>query len=888
MSSLSSTTAYTPLESLLLFQALRHEASNNNNNDQGTSFSFNRISEQLHAVAAIRNDASYDSGRLSPDALRELYLWLLKEEVKRDLQTKAAEVESHATTTNGDGDASPGSRKRKAPSPTLPTVQEATQHAHLIPQLVTRLYATYREKTIKEIRDHERKYDALSRDLADIDAGKWDERSKRGTSATQSPRPSTSAHVQTASPRPDGPQSTKSNHVGSPLSQTQPEGEVQPPKRYSQAKIDAVMNHDPEPPQASNNHRRTSSNTTLPPLSEMAPQSPHYGIPPKMPTSHSTNMPLHLQQQPQYGHPPQPVQHAPYQPSHAHSMASPQLQNPMSRPSSSPRPILPPPPGMKLPPPSPVQMNASPIMRGSSLQQQHYPPQHRASMGPSPTNSQPPHGYPPPLPPPSGYYQPQPQYIDRRTSYPAQQPHQQQPPRYAPQPTHQGGYQLQPWPVDNSQQPRQPPPARQPYYPSQPQPTRPQQTTTPRAPAYPPTYPATAPRPAAHSQPKLITDIVAVLATPPRAERKPLWKSAHRPPPISISQEPARPIAEPLSPVLQRRSPTRPQRGVRGKAADAAEPKTEPTSAPQSIKGRTRRARERSPHSATSSTADDTIRARTRGQSVSTAASLNAAADEGPTTRSSVKHEPSTPAETVEVPDSREVTATPATGRMTRKRRGTLQSQPQPASKRNKRQQHSPSGGGQREVEAKDPGTPPPRPTTVTATRNLNKITGTLLARISDHKYGNLFTNPVASKLAESYNELIHQPQNLKQIRQALAAGSKAVSTAIEALDTAPDPSTTSVELPRSADLVPPRGIVNATQLEREVLRMFVNCVSFNPGEDGLVADARRTWGDVEGFFGEWKVSHGVGLREERGVEEQEDGDVVEEKQGKAGKRRKM
>ena len=79
---MSELTAYTPLESLLLFQALRA--------DGVTSISFSRISDQLKSIPLIRNDPTYDGGRLSPDALRELYLRLLKDEVRGDLEQQAA------------------------------------------------------------------------------------------------------------------------------------------------------------------------------------------------------------------------------------------------------------------------------------------------------------------------------------------------------------------------------------------------------------------------------------------------------------------------------------------------------------------------------------------------------------------------------------------------------------------------------------------------------------------------------------------------------------------------------------------------------------------------------------------------------------------------------
>ena len=129
--------AYTPLESLLLFQALRA--------DGFDSLSFQKISRDLQGIPLVTKDKSYDPARLDPDALKDLYLGLLKEEVKRDLDNAPQTNGDHATTN---GDTSPGSRKRKVSSPTLPTVRDAAQHAHLIPQLVMRLYARYRENAM--------------------------------------------------------------------------------------------------------------------------------------------------------------------------------------------------------------------------------------------------------------------------------------------------------------------------------------------------------------------------------------------------------------------------------------------------------------------------------------------------------------------------------------------------------------------------------------------------------------------------------------------------------------------------------------------------------------------------------------------------------------------
>ncbi|KAK3072407.1 hypothetical protein LTR53_006859 [Teratosphaeriaceae sp. CCFEE 6253] len=876
MTSLS-TTVYTPLEQLLLFQALRHEGTNESGT---TNFSFTRISEQLNAIPLVRNDPAYDEGRLSADALRQLYLWLLKEEVKRDRQRQAGQDDSHA---NADGDASHATRKRKTPSPTLPTVQEAAQHSYLIPQLVTRLYARYREKAVTEIRDHESKYKALSRNAGEVGDGETNERLARA--ATLSPKPASNALSQDAAKRPEPQRPGQSDvAVAAPSQKAGGTPAEAPPKRYSQAKIDAVINHGPEPLNGYSAHRRTSSNTTLPPLSEMAPQSPHFGIPAKLPAHGAQNMPPYMHQQ--YTHSPPPNVHpSSYAPQHAHPPTNNQLHNALSRPSSSPRPILPPPPGMKLPHPSPVPHTASPK---GSISQQHYQPQHRTSLGATPVGNQTPHAYPPQLPAPPGYYPTQP-YQDRNAQYPQQ--YASAAPRYpaqALQPPRPGGYQLQPWPVDNSAQTRAPTKQQQsvPYAQSVRQQTQKQYQPMPaplqRAPSYAQysTTPAIAPRDP--PQTRLISDIVSALATPPTAHRRPVWKSERRPQPLVLPNTPPAPETEPLSPVVTRaKSPSRPQRSARKRGADAAS--EAPATVPSDAKGCTRRARDRSPQSVKSSVAGDTVRTGTRSQSVSTVVGTMSAPEDRPGSRAKVKHEPSTPAEIIEAPEHlADTSATPASGPMTRKRRGTLQSHPQPSSKRAR--QRSPALAPDEHVEAA--GTPPPRSTTVLATRNFNKVSSSIMDEISSHKHAAYFKNPVKDTHASGYSDIIKQPQNLKSIRAAIMAGTRAVAAAAASLDSPAVAATptgkasaegSTIELERTVDIVPPKAIVNAAQLEKEVYRMFANAVMFNPGEDGLVADTREMFRDVQGMMRQW-----------RGVEG--DAAVVEEEameEGK-GKRRKV
>lgn len=862
----SQPSSYTPLESLLLFQALR-----NQHNKLDDSFSFNRISNQLKSIPIIHDDASYDSGRLSPDALRDLYLSLLKEEVKRDLERQ---LERANDVSNGDG----ASRKRKAPSPPLPTVREAAQHSHLIPQLVARLYAAYREKTVKEVREYERKYDALQRDIEEIEAGKWDERlkSQKATSITHSPKPSTFAHTQPAAARPPVIQSIAPGTVSPASPSLQPDSSAHAQtKPYTQAKIDAVINHVPEHSNSADEHRRTSSNTTLPPLSEMAPQSPRFGIPPKMPG------PMSHMQQPQYSHPSPPAHQPTYAPHHAHPAPGPPLQNNHSRPPSrhevSPRPILPPPLGMKLPPPTGPQNVTSPGMHGPPMaHQQPYQIQHRTSMGPSPNHNGLPPGYPSHLShPPQGYY-PQSPYPERCTSYapPQGPPIQGFPSQAQARAAALSGYQSQPFMMDSGQVSGSPS-QKQPIVPPQ-HPLVQGQTPvhTPGPPVYHqyPNVPSTAPPQPAQASVGLMSNILAALGTPTKVgHQKPLWKSERRPPPLSMPNPPPPPEVEPLSPVLQRALPARSTR--RRKAAPEESSGREPVLQTTEKRSR-RRPRAGSPSSVTSSTIGDFARGHTRSHSVSTAGGANMPSDDRPGSRGGVKIEPSTPAEGLDtfehVPDS---SANPASGPLTRKRRGTLQSQPQPPSKRKRQESPAATPADDADVD----GTPPPRPNTIMATRNFAKVASAIMNDLQSHKHASYFSHPVRDKDATGYSEIIKYPQHLKSIKAAITAGARAVAAATSSSLESPGASvntpttgptnvksnadgSTAVELPRAEELMPPKAIVNGAQLEKEVYRMFANAVMFNPGGDGLVADTREMFEDVEGKMKEWR-----GAEEEEG-----------------------
>lgn len=102
------------------------------------------------------------------------------------------------------------------------------------------------------------------------------------------------------------------------------------------------------------------------------------------------------------------------------------------------------------------------------------------------------------------------------------------------------------------------------------------------------------------------------------------------------------------------------------------------------------------------------------------------------------------------------------------------------------------------------------------------------MEQIVGHRDANLFAHQIRERDAPGYRNRILMPQDLRSIRNAINHGNRAAAAAAAALPGG-DPGTSSVLLPISEELVPPKGIVNSSQLDRELAHMLANAIMYNP-----------------------------------------------------------
>ncbi|KAF2745788.1 hypothetical protein M011DRAFT_469052 [Sporormia fimetaria CBS 119925] len=839
---------YTHLESLLLFHCLHVFGLANS--------AFSRISDLLKNNPSITSDKRYQTGRLSPDALRNFSLRVLKEEDRSE----------GVLDGNGDSPAPEGriSRKRKAPSPTFATVQEAAQHAHLIPKLVSKLYLRYRTALTHEIRDDEDRYERLVNELQSLErrepTAELAEQAKYTSPVPNTPSPLPTQSLQSHMPHP-------TNLSPQPVYQHAKPSMNSPAIVHGQAHPQYPHHEPPRITPSRNGQLPPEPQMTAPPVPDMRQDSGPFAPYPQPPYAHPPPRHLQLAQTPQPQPQPAPprlpqLQSASFSGSQQYPRPSPYAPHHQTVAGQGVSPISPAPGQGHYVSPSPQPASPAPHAAHLSPQPQLAPrgngvpptgpmtgqppfpsPQQQAYPNPPPpqpphahtpqTQRQPPYSGPPmysPLPPPAAHPPPQGGFVPPFQAIP------HDPSRGA----HPG---MSPYPQVSTPLSR-PPVSHAPV-----------SQTDPRTAPFPPAAPSHIR--GGHLTPVSVRASFSVNSTPRSART--LWKSR-----VSgfTAPETPRPEVSPIndlaSPELPKSTASKTRSTRKGKAKGNEKEKGSPeTEAPadaeiadapvmemETRQGRSRRmgaSKRGRPPSLASSRAGGSVRERSRSQSVvSHADTVPAEDDSHASTR--VKTERATPSESLT-----EDAPTP-THHATRRRGATSRGR-----KRNAREASLP------ESEDNPTESPAPNQRMVVAPRHFSRMSNPIMNDISSHKRASTFNTAVKAKHADGYYDIIKRPTDLKSIQKAIAAGAKIVAAAASATDNG-TPSGSSpgngggiIELPLSEDVIPPKAIVNSAQLENELMRMFCNAVMFNPGEEGVVADAREMFREVENAVSNWR-----------------------------------
>ncbi|PKX99043.1 uncharacterized protein P174DRAFT_437483 [Aspergillus novofumigatus IBT 16806] len=874
--------AYTPFESLLFFQSLA---------TLGTRpINFASISDILRNNTFVRENVAFNADRLSPEALEELYTTLMREGL--DGAGAVSLPEQNDVHPEGAQPTNPLKRKIASPRPEV-LVDKGRSHASFLPELVSHLYARYKELATREIRNEERRYKEISDEIERL------QKEERQKPSQPAPAP-TSVQASTVrgpqakqdfSPEPMG-LDVKEERPAQQLRQESSQPAVQPLLDSKVKQIEQESQRKdivPSPPQ------EELAQPTAPSTAAAAIQKPQ--VLPTQPAAQPHQEQLRVQQQPQPvdGQAPSAVQQAPANVPPTVSSAQKAKNGPAVH---SQQPAAAPTPG-------PGNL---PTFTAAPLQAQH--DVHHPTPVPAPS--------PAPAARPAGK-----KGASAATSVSAPQPP-------TPQPI------IQQWSLHQPPQTPQPPPL---TYPQQqtdkramvgrpsaiplqhtprPEPEKPFQAT-PRTPVPSTPGPASAPivstavnghargyqTPVGAAQglfseaqnvhrPQLSIDTRS--STPwkktPRLSIPPSPRSPIRPRPEDVS-----PISERAPSPIEFSEPLPEETGGRRNKRRAVEEKgaraIQEPSLPQDVepKGRLKPKVEKATGSAAGKKRDrSTTSSRSRGRSVVSRDEESVAeAGNGPIGK--IKHElPGTPAN---IPEPSELE-----GRASGARKGATalpQTEERPGRGRPKRKR-----GISDAPEPEPVPTEPIRPEStqsasfVLCPRNFPRTGAPIMNDVTMHKHASIFAKPLAERDAPGYRDLIYRPQDLKSIKSSIHQGSRAVAAATEAASTpaadgespAPNAGTTSknavLMLPKTEDVIPPKAIVNSAQLEKELIRMFANAVMFNPipqrgfgpafpmisdsgsrestqvpepDEGGIIKDTLEMFEDVEQAVTRWRAA---------------------------------
>ncbi|KAH8778604.1 hypothetical protein F5883DRAFT_407972, partial [Diaporthe sp. PMI_573] len=889
-------TAYTPLESLLLFTWIRTIGA-----DAFEAAAFPRLSLALINNDSIKEDPTYDASRLNPDSLQELFLQLLQDELKNE-----ASQTQQQDAPPADASLSPNSKKRKRPSlaPQLTSLNEARQHAHRLPDAEAKLWDKYKQRSAQQLWDQEEELGRLEAEIQEIQLQQQQQQQQqqqaveadnaaRQTNGTTGPPTQPPTPVPSAAPIQAGHQPPPPRQI----SPAQAAAAPIPPQPFVQPSVPSQAGPFPQAGPQASPRPPSAPPPVLQPPQGLPTFSTHPGQPsPAAPPSSDVLQRPDSTQKPRHPSQPPPTQvpvpgslkwEPPYQP-----YSLPQHQ----RPPQSNAPFSPQPGQQRLPQWNPQQPLQYPPQSSLQPVQQGYGQQQGHQQGPSgprqilvaPQAA----GQPPP--------QLQPAPLRSHSGSPAPLQQQRFPQGHSPLPGHT---QLSQPPYQQTQQvfqPSQPlphtnriapgasatPPPRSPANvqpqqwqkspaTTQPHPHAALQGQMPVVPQVPPTsqappYSSPHPQPARPNVPQHV--FPPPVGTPGPSHRRPHPVLPHTPTTVPFAfrnsagsgtrwtaaqptpstpgpgiSDLASPAFEPLSPIL------------RTDSLPASADQTSPTKAKTDDDVPTGKSSSGTPHSAQRGLdAGDTSRQRRTPSVVPT---REVADDTDVESATKVKREEATPKPLEETGDTtadesvsgRRHLSSPRASRTAgkRKRQGSLASDHRAAS----------------ENRPRVPPAPPGIPTHVLWTRGFPRISVSTLDQISGHKHANMFSHPIRERDAPGYKTIVLSPTDLKSIRAAITAGNKAAATAAAALPEG-EQGTHSIWLPISEELVPPRGIINSSQLERELVHMFSNAIMYNldphrgpgtafmkgradPGFLGYAVDENSVVNDTQAMFAE-------------------------------------
>ncbi|KAK8078139.1 hypothetical protein PG996_004309 [Apiospora saccharicola] len=872
-------TAFTNLESLFLFRLLRKYGLADD--------VFNRISDELKNNNLICEQERFAAGRLGPESLQEHALQLIRDEMPQAASVPAGgqNATANGNATGNTGSLSPTAKKRKLSSPPLPTLKDAREQAdRVIPVLLAVLQERYKQQMVRAIQEDDDKILNLQREIAELEKkesaravaqqSQPSVQSERKTAATNGTSASSAEEPKTAKPfRPNGqvtqtpipvpappqlqPQSIAANKPVTPALVSQPplpqdRRPVQPTpptlppnvRPAGEVRQNTPVNRPSEPPRPPSaassglQHPQAAQAYGLPQPS--ASPQPHFpegnlqrpeSLPrtqtpgPRPRPSPQPQTPSTLQWEPPYrpqhqtpvpsprppytpqqsvrqpafpnqaqaGHSPQQQQHQ-YPPNYAANRQAPPPVTQPPQPARTPTPgtaqapqsvLVPPQHAGQLPPSlGSLPLNATPDGSGQP------PPQHRPAPV-IPTTGPPTSASPAPIP-----HLPQAQAQAQAYQYPAQQAvrppplvaQQASPPVRAPSvilPTSQRpAVPSQPQPPPRQYIPPAPP---APPAPSTPIPKQTDTSSKPRGPPYPGHLSGRAEQPQHHTPGQARAPLGQPISQTPSAVHTPV----HTP---SGSQLMSHVVRGHGTKWTSTPTPATPRMEMTG-YFDVPSPSYEPLSPPNQ---HAQLPKASSQHSAKESRKGmqkiDTAMSRPKSRLSQSAQIAEDTADDHDTPARAIKNEEATPKAFDDLGGE-----------------GGLMI---PRSTKRKREE-SPE-----EAASSEP------PTHVLWTRAFQKVSAQALEQVTSHKHANMFAGPVKVRDAPNYSDIVLQPMDLKKIRAAIHQGQRHAQN-VEKTQSDIDPSAMNVWLPTSADLVPPRAILNIAQLERELVHMFANATMY-------------------------------------------------------------